>query len=49
MRGFYGSPRALVDLLEQVWWTPALMTVDEWLDAQLRTVVRLSLATGGWS
>lgn len=49
VRGFYGSPRALVDLLEQVWWTPALMTVDEWLDAQLRTGVRVSLATGGWS
>lgn len=46
---FHGSPAALVDLLEQMWWTPTLMTVDEWLDAQLRVVVRVSLVTGGWS
>jgi hypothetical protein len=39
----------LVDLLEQLWWTPTLMTVEEWLDAQMRTVVRVSLATGGCS
>ena len=49
VRGFHGSPAALVDLLEQMWWTPTLMTVDEWLDGQLRTVVRVSLVTGGWS
>jgi hypothetical protein len=49
VRDFHGSPTQLVDLLEQLWWTPTLMTVDEWLDAQLRTVVRVSLATGGWS
>lgn len=49
VRHFHGSPTALVDLLEQLWWTPSLMTVDEWLDNQLRNVVRVSLATGGWS
>jgi hypothetical protein len=48
VRVFHGSPSQLVDLLEQLWWTPTLMTVDEWLDAQCRTVVRVSLATGGW-
>jgi hypothetical protein len=26
-----------------------LMTVEEWLDGQHRTFVRVSLATGGWS
>jgi hypothetical protein len=49
MRDFHGSPSQLVDLLEQLWWTPTLMTVDEWLDVQCRTVVRVSLVTGGWS
>lgn len=49
VRDFHGSPTQLVDLLEQLWWTPTLMTVDEWLDAQMRTVVRVSLATGGWA
>lgn len=49
LRAFTGSPRRLVDLLEQLWWRPTLMTVDEWLHGQLRTVVRASLATGGWS
>lgn len=49
VRHCHGSPTAVVDLLEQLWWTPSLMTVDEWLDNQLRNVVRVSLATGGWS
>lgn len=49
VRCFHGSPAALVELLEQMWWTPTLMTVDEWLDGQLGAVVRVSLATGGWS
>ena len=46
---FHGPPRQLVDLLEEMWWTPTLMSVEEWLDAQCKTVVRVSLATGGWS
>lgn len=49
LRDFRGSPSQLIDLLEQLWWTSTLMTVDELLDDQLRTVVRVSLATGGWS
>lgn len=35
--------------MEQLWWTPSLISVDEWLNEKLRTVVRVSLATGGWS
>lgn len=46
LRAFTGSPRQLVYLLEQLWWTPTLLAVDEWLDGRLRTVVRVSLATG---
>src|SRR6185503_5198365 len=28
VRDFHGSPSQLVDLLEQLWWTPTLMTVE---------------------
>jgi hypothetical protein len=49
VREFHGSPRQLIDLLEEMWWTPTLMSVEEWLDTQCKKVVRVSLATGGWS
>lgn len=49
LRAFHGSPRQLVELLETLWWLPTLVTVDGWLDADLRESVRVSLVTGGWS
>ena len=48
IRSFSGTPNQLVDLLEELWWTPTLMSLDEWMNDEGKVVMRLRLATGGW-
>ena len=49
LREFHGAPSALVDLLWDLWWTPTLTIAEEYFNAEGKAVMRVRLATGGWS
>ena len=49
LREFHGAPSALVDLLWELWWTPTLTSAEEYFNAEGKVVMRVRLATGGWS
>lgn len=49
LRGFTGSPAGFVDMIRRLWWTPSLIDVAEAVNEDGHPVMRVRLATGGWS